>query len=84
MNLPAWRRPPELQGVGKDPVWSIAEVELGPDLYYRPDSARSGHGFVEPSRPLTLDEYQHALVQTQGRWQKVESWPNQGGDTDAT
>ncbi len=28
-NLPAFRRPPEFQGVGKDPVWAIAEAELG-------------------------------------------------------
>ena len=71
MNLPYFRRPPALQGVGKDPVWSIADLELGPDLIYRPDPAQAGHGFVEPARSMTLNEYQDALAQTQGRWKKV-------------
>lgn len=61
-NLPYFRRPPRLQGVGKDPVWSLSETELGPDLCYRPDPTQPGHGFVEPARPMPLDEYQRALA----------------------
>jgi hypothetical protein len=71
LSLPYFRRPPALGGVSKDPVWRIREADLGPDLHYRPDPARTGHGFVEPIRSMTLGEYQQALAQTQGLWQKI-------------
>ncbi len=70
-SLPYFRRPPALGGTSKDPVWRISEADLGNDLHYRPDPARSGHGFVEPSRSMTLAEYQRALAQTQRLWQKT-------------
>jgi hypothetical protein len=70
-NLPYFRRPPALGGTAKDAVWSISEGNLGPDLCYRPDPTRSGHGFVEPSRFMTLAEYQQALTQTQHLWHKT-------------
>jgi len=71
MNLPRHRRPPDFEGVGKDPVWGITDGDLGDDLAYRPDPTQSGHGFVEPARPMTLNEYQNALAQTQYRWTKT-------------
>ena len=71
VNLPRHRRPPDLQGVGKDPVWSIGDSDLGPDLVYRADPAQAWHGFVEPARSMSLDEYQDALAQTQSRWKKL-------------
>jgi hypothetical protein len=52
MNLPRHRRPPDLQDVGKDPVWCIEDTELGPDLVYRRDPAQQGRGFIEPARPM--------------------------------
>ena len=70
-SLPYFRRPPALGGTSKDPVWRIMDVELGPDLRYRPDPARAGHGFVEPSRSMTLAEYRRALALTQSSWQKT-------------
>jgi hypothetical protein len=36
LALPYYRRPPELQGAGRDPVWEITAAELGPALGYRP------------------------------------------------
>lgn len=84
MNLPRHRRPPDLQGVGKDPVWCIEDTELGPDLVYRRDPAQQGHGFIEPARPMTLADYQDALAQTQARWIRLGSRPDAGGDADAT
>jgi hypothetical protein len=60
-----------LGGTSKDPVWRIREADLGPNLLYRPDQTRPGHGFVEPIRSMTLGEYQQALAQTQGYWQKI-------------
>jgi hypothetical protein len=59
------------------------ETELGPDLVYRPDPTQTGHGFVEPARPMTLDLFQRALALTQSRWRKLTSWPDQGNDSDA-
>jgi hypothetical protein len=49
----------------------MTDADLGPDLQYRPEAARAGHGFVEPSRSMTLAEYQRALAQTQQCWQKI-------------
>lgn len=73
MSLPAYRRPIAFQGTGKDPVWTIDTADLGSDLIYRADPRRAGHGFIEPARPMTLDQYQRAVEQTQGSWRKVTS-----------
>jgi len=83
LTLPYFRRPPALQGTGRDPVWGISAAELGPALCYRPDLAHPGHGFVEPARPMALGDYQRALALTQDRWRKVGSWPDQGSTSDA-
>lgn len=73
LNLPRHRRPPEFQGDGKDSVWCIDSTELGPDLAYRQDPKRSSHGFVEPARAVSFDEYQQALARTCERWPKIDS-----------
>jgi hypothetical protein len=82
LNLPYFRRPPGFQGTGRDPVWALAEGDLGPDLRYRPDPARPGHGFVEPARPMTLREYQQALARTRPLWRKVTPTDGKGGTAD--
>jgi hypothetical protein len=84
MNLPHHRRPPEFRGVGRDPLWMIGQMDLGPDLDYYPDPGLPGHGFVEPARSMTLSEYQHALALTQDRWRKVGPQPDEGSTSDAT
>jgi hypothetical protein len=71
-NLPYFRRPLKYGGTGKDPVWTVTDGDLGPDLRYRSDPANPGHGFVEPARSMTLAEYQRALTRTQRLWQKVQ------------
>lgn len=68
MQLPLIRRPAAFGGTGRDPVWMIDEADLGTDLVYRSDPNRAAHGFIEPSRMMTLDEYQRALAATQPRW----------------
>jgi hypothetical protein len=65
-NLPAHRRPPEHGGTGKDPVWSTSSNNLGSDLKYVQDKAT--HGTIQPSRSMTLEEYQKALSDT--NWSK--------------
>jgi hypothetical protein len=72
LNLPAFRRPPDFGGTGRDPVWVIDESELPPGLVYRPDPDREGHGFLEPAEEMSLAEYETAIASTQDRWRKVE------------
>jgi hypothetical protein len=68
-NLPPHRRPPEFGGSGRDPVFGIDTENLGQDLAYRPDPANpGGHGFIEPSRPMSQDDYQTALHGTRPLW----------------
>jgi hypothetical protein len=71
MSLPYFRRPASLGGTSRDPVWHLRETDLGPDLQYRPDPTHAGHGFLEPSRSMTLAECQQPLAQTQPLWRKV-------------
>jgi hypothetical protein len=66
MHLVKHRRPRSLGGTGQDPVWSIEADELGPDLQFRPDSL--AHGVIEPTRPMTLQDFQDALASTRLRW----------------
>jgi hypothetical protein len=73
MRLPAFRRPPAMGGTGKDPVFCISEECLGQSLRYRPDPQRPNeHGFIEPSKPMTLDEFQKALADTVRSWKSTE------------
>jgi hypothetical protein len=72
MNLPLHRRPAECDGSGADPVWKIGKNSLGSDLRYRPDPSNpSGHGFVEPARPMTIQQYQQALHSTASFWVRM-------------
>ncbi len=72
-HLPRHRKPPEWGGTGLDRVWEISSDELGDGLLYRPDPDQPDtHGFVEPERPMTFDEYQAALAETRSKWRLVE------------
>jgi hypothetical protein len=68
-NLPYHRLPPEYGGVGKDPVWELETELLPEELRYRsdPDSPHD-HGFIEPSRRMTFEDYQRAIHDTRGLW----------------
>ena len=68
-NLPRHRRPLEHGGTGKDPVWEMVSADLGADLAYREDPLQPGvHGFVEPGRRTTLEDYEQALEATREVW----------------
>jgi len=69
-NLPPHRRPPALGGTGRDPVWEIDADDLGPHLRYDEDTPGK-HGTIQPAYPMTLEEFQRRLAETQGRWRKV-------------
>jgi len=68
-NLAQHRRPAKYGGTGKDPVWEIETNEMTSDLAYRPDPRNPDkHGFIEPSKPMHLDDYVSALHSTRGLW----------------
>jgi hypothetical protein len=77
-NLPHYRRPPNFGGTGKDPVWWLDTDQLPEELRYRPDPDNpNGHGFIEPSRRMTFEEYQRAIHRTRrGLWQPF--WTSMG------
>ena len=66
MHLLKHRRPPSLGGIGQDPVWCIEADELGADLSFCKDSTT--HGVIEPSRAMTLQEYEDALALSRIDW----------------
>lgn len=71
-NLPVHRRPRELGGTGPDPVWEIAEGDLGEALMCREDPEMPGvHAFIEPVRPMPLEEYELALAETRDEWRRI-------------
>jgi hypothetical protein len=71
-NLPRHRRPPELNGVGRDPVWQVGEETLDSELVYRPDPDDPDmHGFVEPARAMRYSEYVAALERTRELWRRL-------------
>jgi len=68
-NLEEHRRPPKYGGTGKDPVWELETDSMTSDLAYRPDPLDPDrHGFIEPSRPMHLDDYLVALRSTRTLW----------------
>ncbi len=74
MRLPEHPRPPVFGGSGADQLFTIAVSEIGRVLRLREDpDVPSGHGFVEPVRRRTFDEYQEAIWATRSSWRRVES-----------
>jgi hypothetical protein len=70
-NLHELVRPPEYGGIGKDPLWELETNELPPELAYRPDPKRlKEHGFIEPARAMSFEEYQGALHATRELWKR--------------
>ena len=65
-DLPPHRKPPELGGTGKDPVWEYDTNNLPPELQYVPDS--STHGTIQPSYTMPYSDYQNALANTSSDW----------------
>lgn len=65
-------RPVALGGGGKHPAYGIDSDDLGPLLRFRRDPDDPvNHGFVEPSRPMSFDEYREAIQATAASWRRV-------------
>ncbi len=76
-RLPDHRRPANLGGAGKAPVFVITASSLGPDLQWRPDEPDGplGHGFVEPVRRMRFSEYREGLWATRSRRERWSDDP---------
>jgi hypothetical protein len=71
-GMPEFRRPPSFGGSAKNvDMYCVQSCDLGPSLTYRPDPSNAGHGFVEPSRSMTIQAYQEALAGTRPSWETV-------------
>lgn len=69
-NLPEHRRPEKYEGTGNDPVWEIDTDYLSRDLVYRPDPKDPDrHGFIEPAKPMHIENYKALLATSQASWQ---------------
>jgi hypothetical protein len=52
-----------------DEVWCLQHGSLGVDLMFRADPAKPDtHGFIEPAREMSLEEYESALEATRPHW----------------
>jgi hypothetical protein len=71
-RLPPHARPQRLGGLGRLPIFGLETDRLGELLAYRPDPvAPNRHGFVEPSKRMSFDDYQAALAATRCDWREV-------------
>lgn len=71
-NLVPHRLPRELGGRSRDPVYELRTEQLPEELAYRPDPDNpEGHGFVEPARRMSFEEYERAIHETRGLWRPV-------------
>jgi len=57
-------------------VWQVGEGPfvdgpVAPGLRLRVDPRSSRHGFIEPDREMTLDDYQAALAATRDLWVRI-------------
>jgi hypothetical protein len=68
---------PKASGTGNFTVWKMGDgpfvaSPVSPDLVLRPDPKDPDrHGFVEPARSMTLDEYLAALAATRDSWSRI-------------
>jgi hypothetical protein len=84
-DLPGFRIPRRLRpfcnkaaGPDDNHCWTIGSgtfqaSALTADLDLRPDPLKSTHGFVEPSRRMSMATYGQALADTQGEWSVDET-----------
>ena len=71
-NLPDLRLPHEYGGRGSDPVFELETDELPDELAYRPDpDGPDRHGFIEPARRMSFEEYERAIRGTRRLWRPM-------------
>lgn len=65
-NLPLHRRPANLGGTGKDPVFVMNTKDLPYGLMYDPD--KPDHGTIQPAFPMPYEAYKALLSTTKLLW----------------
>ncbi|WP_295695616.1 putative T7SS-secreted protein [Lapillicoccus sp.] len=71
-SIPPYRRPLAFGGTGKDlNMFTLEQSALPEGLIFHPDPHKVGHGFVEPTRPMSYDDMQRLIHSTQFSWRKV-------------
>ena len=68
-GLPAFRKPPQFGGKGKDPLWQIDDSIIVGDLEAVQDSPT--HVSILPRVTMALEKYEAALANTQKYWERV-------------
>jgi hypothetical protein len=69
-GLPAFRKPAQFGGTGRDPLWQIDDSKITGDLEAVQDSPT--HVSILPRATMLLEKYEAALANTQNAWQRVE------------
>jgi hypothetical protein len=69
-DLPEFRRPAELGGTGKDPVWEMDSDELPPRLTVVSDDEDPTHALIAPAESMTIEEYEGAIAETRAFWRR--------------
>lgn len=71
-HLPGRRIPRELGGTGRQILFALDTEKLGPRLRFRRDPDNPvGHGFIEPARTMSFEEYRAAIHATAALWERV-------------
>ncbi|BAY14692.1 hypothetical protein NIES21_04500 [Anabaenopsis circularis NIES-21] len=68
--LPAFRKPQQFGGTGKDPLWQIDDSDITGDLQAIQDSPT--HVSIVPRVTMFLERYELALANTKNYWQRVD------------
>jgi hypothetical protein len=69
-GLPAFRKPSQFGGNGKDPLWQIDDSMITGDLQAVQDSPT--HVSIMPRVTMSLEKYEAALANTQKYWKSVD------------
>jgi len=69
-GLPAFRKPSQFGGNGKDPLWQIDDSMITGYLQAVQDSPT--HVSIMPRVTMALEKYETALANTQKYWQRVD------------
>ncbi len=67
--LPAFRKPQEFGGTGKDPLWQIDDCQILGEIEAVQDSPT--HVSIMPRRTILLEKYETAIANTRNDWEKV-------------
>lgn len=69
-SLPAFRKPSQFGGNGKDPLWQIDDNMITGDLEAVQDSPT--HVSIMPRVTMALEKYESTLANTQQYWERVD------------